>query len=81
MPTEIEKLNSKYESLDKKVDKILFYLENDNKTNKKGLVQQVTELKTDIDEIKTKERVKIGKVGVISSILGAIGGFLIKYIF
>lgn len=81
MSSEIEKLNFKYESLDKKVDKILLYLYNDKDTNNKGIIQQVKDLRDDVDNIKGREKMRAFKVGLFSGICGTIGGIILKFIF
>lgn len=80
MATEIEKLSNKIDGLDNNVKIILFYLNNDAATGKKGLVQDVADLKDEIiavkdefsefvHEYKKKEAVKNARVGVISAIV------------
>ncbi len=68
-------------TLEQKVDRILFYLESDQTTKHVGLVEQVDINTDDINQFKTDRKVLIGKIGVISIILGAIGGFLMKLFF
>lgn len=61
--------------LSKKLDRVLYILENDEKTNRKGLVSAVYDLRHEFDEfsqaIKTAEAVKKGQM----AIYGAIGAF------
>ena len=55
-------------------------LENDEKTDKKGLVYEVGELSTRIDKIELKEKVTAGKIAVTVTILTFIGGVVLKAI-
>ncbi len=66
------------EQLEKKVDKILFYLESDPATNQKGLVEQVSDNTHDINELRTHNKVTTGKIVVTGTILGIIGGIALK---
>ena len=69
------------DTIEKKVDRILYYLENDEKTGRKGLYDQIQDAielgqdnRTEIDKIKTQTKVLLSVFGVIS---GGVG-FLIK---
>jgi hypothetical protein len=55
-------------------------LENDEKTNKKGLVEEVTDISNRIDKIQLKEKVTAGKIAVTVTILTFIGGVVLKAI-
>jgi len=55
-------------------------LDNDEKTDKKGLVYEVGELSTRIDKIELKEKVTAGKIAVTVTILTFIGGVVLKAI-
>ena len=55
-------------------------LENDEKTNKKGLVEEVTDISNRIDKIELKEKVTTGKIAVTVTILTFIGGVVLKAI-
>ena len=72
-----------FKELGHKVDRILFYFESDNDTKHIGLVEQVDLNTKNIAEIQTENKVRVGKVGVvlsiISLILGVVGGFVAKY--
>ena len=68
------------QSNSQKLDRVLYILENDNKTNRKGLVEEVSEIKKDLDQLITKDKILSGKIAVV----GFIGGFgftLISWIF
>lgn len=61
--------------LSKKLDRVLFILENDDKTGRKGLVLSVYEIRHELDEVleanRTAAAVKKGQM----AIYGAIGAF------
>lgn len=52
-----ENLEQKIDTLNINLNRILGYLESDDKTKRKGLVQEVDELKTVVSELLTRERV------------------------
>ncbi len=58
-------------ALEKKVDRILFYLESDTHTNQKGLVEDVAEMRKELSELIVREKIWHAK----AAILGTIGGF------
>jgi len=55
-------------------------LENDEKTDKKGLVYEVAEVSKRVDEIELKGKVTAGKIAVTVTILTFIGGMVLKAI-
>lgn len=59
-------------TLDQKIDRVLYILENDDKTSRKGLVKQVEDMEQALDEIILNQKMFAFKV----AFLGAIGGFL-----
>lgn len=63
-------------ALEKKVDRILFYLESDTHTNQKGLVEDVSEMRKELSDLITREKILHAKV----TLLGTIGGFLALFI-
>lgn len=76
------------EILKGKVDKILNYLHNDDKTSQKGLVAEVHDLRTDftafVTSYKTEQSYKKGIVAAIGFIGGGLGylaGLVIKHLF
>lgn len=76
-----------HEILKDDVRRILNYLENDDKTNKKGLVQDFHDFRKDMQEFissyKTEQSYKKGIIAGISFIGGALGTgltLLIKHI-
>lgn len=60
------------QTLSQKIDRILYILENDEKTNRTGLVQDVADMKLAIDDIIIDKKIFVAKV----AFLGAVGGFL-----
>ncbi len=72
------------EILKTKVDKILFYLHNDEGTGEKGLIAQVKVLQKDFSEFviayKTEKAIKKAKLGVIGAIGGGVVTFLIWFV-
>jgi hypothetical protein len=61
--------------LSKKLDRVLYILDNDEKTGRKGLVSSVYEIRNELDDVleanRTAEAVKKGQM----AIYGAIGAF------
>jgi hypothetical protein len=55
-------------------------LENDEKTDKKGLVYEVAGVSKRVDEIELKGKVTAGKIAVTVTILTFIGGMVLKAI-
>ena len=55
-------------------------LENDEKTNKKGLVYEVGEISNRVDKIEIKNKVTAGKIAVSVTILTFIGSAVWKLI-
>lgn len=61
-----------HQTLSQKIDRILYILENDEKTNRTGLVQDVADMKLAIEDIIIDKKIFVAKV----AFLGAVGGFL-----
>ena len=59
-------------TLEQKIDRVLYILENDDKTDRKGLVKQVEDMEQALDEIILNQKMFAFKV----AFLGALGGFL-----
>jgi len=57
------------------------YLESNDKTNQKGLVEQVTENTYDIQSIKTEKKVEKAKQTLLGVIVGSVLAFLGKLLF
>lgn len=60
------------QTLNQKIDRILYILENDEKTNRTGLVEDVAQMKQTLDELVFKQKMFAAKV----AFLGVVGGFL-----
>lgn len=66
---------SEHNTLSQKLDRVLYILENDDKTNRKGLVEDVADMKIALEEIIIKQKVFAFKV----AFLGVLGGFLFTF--
>ena len=62
----------KDQTINQKIDRTLYILENDDKTNRTGLVQDVADMKLAIEDIIIDKKIFVAKV----AFLGAVGGFL-----
>jgi len=58
-------------------NKVLGYLENNSKTNTKGIVQLANDNKVRLDKKDKVDAVRVGKAGLISVAAGFIGGVII----
>lgn len=58
--------------LDDKITRILFYLENDEKTGKKGLIGKFEDIEDIINDLVLKDKIKAAKVAGIGISGGAI---------
>ncbi len=70
--------------LNKKVDRILYYLESDPATKQEGLVEKVNRIDTDLENLLIREKVYLAKFSTAAFFGGAIfTGIwsLIKYLF
>ncbi len=76
--TEIEKINEKLDKIDDDNQNILRYLYNDDKTQTKGLVQQVREVRKDLDALTNKVAVWSLVFTGIGMALISLGKFLIS---
>ena len=68
-----------------KFTEILGYLESNSKTNTKGAIEQIKENKENIFVLDTKfntsQKVEKAKRTVLGAIVGAVGTFLVKFLF
>ena len=64
------------QTINQKLDRVLYILENDEKTNRKGLVEDVAEMKKTLEVLMFKQKMFAAKV----AFLGAIGGFLFSFL-
>lgn len=63
------------QTINQKLDRVLYILENDDKTNRKGLVEDVADMKLNIEELIFKQKMFAAKV----AFLGMVGGFLFSF--
>ena len=60
-------------------------LENNSKTGQKGAMVRLSNLEADVEEIKVKDRVRLGKAGVVGGVVSAlflyIGKIILKLAF
>ena len=54
--------NNQLDSVNKKIDRILSYLENDPSTGSKGLVERTKDLENQVNQIEVKDKVKRAKL-------------------
>ena len=59
------------DTVEKKLDKILFYLLDDPETDSKGIISTVNDNKKRLDVFDTTNKVKAGQVTVLSMVGGA----------
>jgi hypothetical protein len=64
-----------HSTLSQKLDRVLYILENDDKTNRKGLVEEFSDMKKTLEDLVLKQKMFATKVAV----LGVIGGFLFTF--
>lgn len=67
-----EQLNQDFESIKPKIDKMLFYLEDDATTNTQGLISRLTKVEKRIDELLTENKIDKGKKSTYFFIGGAV---------
>lgn len=60
------------QTLSQKIDRVLYILENDEKTNRKGLVKDVADMKITLEDLVLEKKMFATKVAM----LGVVGGFL-----
>jgi len=63
---------SEIQEITKKVDKILFYLESDEKTKQEGLVEKVSRIDNELDKLLIREKVYLARFSIIAFLGGAI---------
>lgn len=64
-------MQNEFQDLTKKVDKILFYLESDEKTKQEGLVEKVSRIDSELENLLTREKVYLAKFSVFAFFGGA----------
>lgn len=64
------------QTISQKLDRVLYILENDDKTNRKGLVEEVADIKFQVSELLNREKVYNAK----ATLLGVFGASLFTVI-
>ena len=72
IPEERKTVYGKLNDLDDDIKRILQYLENDNKTNSKGLIEEVKDLREDVNNLIVYKKVQAGKMLVYIGIGTAV---------
>ena len=60
---------------------MLGILENNDKTGQKGAIYRLDDLEDRVDNIEIKDKVRVGKAGVVGGIVGGIFFFIGKLVF
>jgi len=83
----ISNLDNKIGGVEKKVDKILFYIENDDATGTKGVIskqkdmsKRISKIENGIKNDKLKTKTTIATASFIGGLIATVGGFLAKYV-
>lgn len=72
---------TKIDEMEEKLNQVLFYLHNDDKTGKRGIVQDIYDLKKDVHSIKSEIadfKTRIGILSIVASGIVTLAGWLIK---
>ena len=64
-------MNTVFKDLNQKVDRILYYLESDPKTKQEGLVEKVSRIDADLENLLTREKVYLAKFSALAFAGGA----------
>jgi len=67
-----EKLNKDFEELKPKIEKMLFYLEDDPATNSKGLISRLTSVEKQLADMLTESKIDKGKKSTYFFIGGVV---------
>ena len=59
-------MNTEFKDLNQKVDRILYYLESDPKTKQEGLVEKVSRIDADLENLLTREKVYLAKFSALA---------------
>lgn len=68
-------MNTEFKDLNQKVDRILYYLESDPKTKQEGLVEKVSRIDADLENLLTREKVYLAKFSALAFAGGAVFQF------
>lgn len=67
-----DKLNKDFEELKPKIEKMLFYLEDDPATNTKGLISRLTSVEKQLSDMLTESKIDKGKKSTYFFIGGVV---------
>ncbi len=67
----------KIDELEHKIERLLFILDSDKKTNTKGLVEKVNTINKSLNELLVREKIYKTKAGTWGAVGGIIGGGVI----
>ena len=76
-PTEKKEFYKRFDTLDRRIDRILGILETDDAIKQKGLVEKVSNIQTILNELLTREKIYKAKATTWGIIGGAIGTAII----
>ena len=65
-------MNTEFKDLNQKVDRILYYLESDPKTKQEELVEKVSRIDADLENLLTREKVYLAKFSALAFAGGAV---------
>ena len=68
----IQELDTQVNILNKKIDRILMYLESDDKTKTKGLVEKVSDINERVAVLEDDKNKLQAKVTILSSVIGFV---------
>lgn len=77
MEQKLEQLETKLDNLEKTLDKVLHYLNSDPLTKRKGLVEEIDELKQTLSNLLTREKVYQAK----ASVWGMVGALVVTALY
>lgn len=74
-------------AVERKVDKILFYMENDESTGNKGVIfkqkdmsKRISKIENDLENSKIKTKATIATASFIGGLIATAAGFFAKYV-
>lgn len=74
---QLNKLQLSIEEQEKKINRILHYLENDDATSQKGVISKVEDVSSKLDGILTREKVYMAK----ATVWGMVGSMVIAGVY
>jgi len=73
-----DRLSAEFDELVKKMDRVLFYLEDDSATGQRGFISRLSALEDRLKDMETLDKINKGKKSVWIFIGGGISAFLIN---